>query len=408
MARPPLTLGTWGEIARAEIAPGKWRARAKYRDWDGRTRLVERTGKTGAAAERVLKEALRDRTKPTGTVVDITRDTTLADLADLWIAQREAEGRLAQDSIDQYQSTIDAHIKPGIGQVRVGEATVGVLDKALRAIKSTSRAKVARVVLSGMMSLAAQHDAITSNPVRDTTKRTLHGKEPRALTLVELQQLRMRIAAWAGGNHLGPRRGTDFPDLADCFVGSGGRISEVLAFQWEAVQWASGDVPAMIRVTGKIDRRGEFSPSAKSAGSMQWLPMPDFMVAALRRQKARDLPSDDLGLIFPSRTGGPRTPANVRRQLRQARETIVYDRSGVADGPADMFEWVTPHSFRKTVATIIDSVAGMDAAAGQLGHSSPEITRKHYVQRAAVAADMRHALNRLAPVRSISDEFRVS
>lgn len=408
MARPPLPLGTWGTITRTEVSPGRWRARAKYRDWDGRTRPVERFGKTGAAAERALKEALRDRAKPTDDISDITRDTTLTDLAALWITKREAEGKLAQGTIDNYNEIIDTVIVPAVGAVRVGEATVGRLDAFIRAVESPNYARLARVVLSGMMKLAAQHDAITHNPVADTTRRTADPKPPRALTIAELQQLRVRIATWSGGNvRGGPPRGLDFPDLADCLVGSGGRISEVLAFQKSAIQWADGDTPAMIRITGKVDKRGVFVPQAKSDGAMQWLPMPDFMVAAVKRQIARNLPTDELGLLFPSRTGGPRRTSNIRRQLRAARSTIVYDENGEPDGPEDLFDWVTPHVFRKTVATIIEGVEGMDAAAGQLGHSSPEITRRHYVQRAKVAADMRHALNQLAPVRPVSGGFQV-
>ena len=74
------------------MAPGRGRARAKYRDYDGRTRPVERYGATGAAAERALVTALRDRARPGGQGVDITPDTTLGDLATMWIAKRRAEG----------------------------------------------------------------------------------------------------------------------------------------------------------------------------------------------------------------------------------------------------------------------------------------------------------------------------
>ncbi|WHU45755.1 hypothetical protein QNM97_17245 [Gordonia sp. L191] len=63
-----------------------------------------------------------------------------------------------------------------------------------------------------------------------------------------------------------------------------------------------------------------------------------------------------------------------------------------------MFEWVTPKTFRKTVATILADEIGMEAAAEQLGHTSPEITRRHYVQRKKITGDVRHVLDRLAPV----------
>jgi integrase len=43
-------------------------------------------------------------------------------------------------------------------------------------------------------------------------------------------------------------------------------------------------------------------------------------------------------------------------------------------------EGVTPHSFRRTVATVIDRAGGADLAAELLGHTSSKITKEHYIQ----------------------------
>src|SRR2546423_873747 len=59
VARPPLPVGTYGKIRFQRTAAGVgWRARTQVRDWDGRTRPVERTGRTRATAETRLKLAL--------------------------------------------------------------------------------------------------------------------------------------------------------------------------------------------------------------------------------------------------------------------------------------------------------------------------------------------------------------
>ena len=122
------------------------------------------------------------------------------------------------------------------------------------------------------------------------------------------------------------------------------------------------------------------------------------IVAALERQRERNLPSE-LGLVFPGRDGGPRTTANTRRQFRDAREHVVKDKvTGVPDGPQDMFAWVSPKTFRKTVATLLADEGGVEVAADQLGHTSPEITRKHYWHKQRSGPDVRHILNKLAPV----------
>jgi hypothetical protein len=61
MGRPPLPAGTYGRINVDELGERRFRARAKYRDYDGVTRKVERAGTSRTAAENNLKQALRDR-----------------------------------------------------------------------------------------------------------------------------------------------------------------------------------------------------------------------------------------------------------------------------------------------------------------------------------------------------------
>jgi len=69
-------------------------------------------------------------------------------------------------------------------------------------------------------------------------------------------------------------------------------------------------------------------------------------------------------LVFASRNGTSLTTNNVRRQLRH-----VLDLAGI--------EGVTPHMFRRTVATAINEQAGVELAASLLGHTDPKITLQH-------------------------------
>ena len=68
-----------------------------------------------------------------------------------------------------------------------------------------------------------------------------------------------------------------------------------------------------------------------------------------------------------TRNGTPLTTNNVRRRLRS-----VMSEAGI--------EGVTPHSFRRTVATFIDRASGPDLAVEMLGHTSSKITKEHYIE----------------------------
>ena len=64
MPRPSLALGEWGDVSVAKAADGKsYRARARFRDFDGVVRMVERRAATAKAARADLDVALRERAR---------------------------------------------------------------------------------------------------------------------------------------------------------------------------------------------------------------------------------------------------------------------------------------------------------------------------------------------------------
>ena len=94
---------------------------------------------------------------------------------------------------------------------------------------------------------------------------------------------------------------------------------------------------------------------------------PAFTSDAVRRRlgKVGSLGLDSI--LFQSRDGTPLTKANVRRQLR-----LVLEGGGI--------NGVTPHMFRRTVATSVNTNAGVELAAELLGPDT-WVTVMHYVQR---------------------------
>jgi hypothetical protein len=55
-----------------------------------------------------------------------------------------------------------------------------------------------------------------------------------------------------------------------------------------------------------------------------------------------------------------------------------------------------PHTFRRTVATLISEATTSKLASRQLGHSSSQVTRDHYIAKPPISADLSGLLERLA------------
>jgi integrase len=95
---------------------------------------------------------------------------------------------------------------------------------------------------------------------------------------------------------------------------------------------------------------------------------------------------------------------HVRRKQTLGHSRLRHIR--LLDDYADLefLQGVTPHSFRRTVATEIDEVYDAEAAKNQLGHTSKAVTERHYINRKLVVPDYRAATERLAPGSGADDD----
>jgi hypothetical protein len=202
MSRPPLSIGSWGQISTWVVEtdtngrPTKHKAQARFRDHDGHLRAVSAYAKTKTAAERALLKKLQDRAKANQSG-ELTAMHKINHLLDLW--EKRFEGLIADDkhsptSLDTYRRSLKNHVRPAIGELRIGEATTPRLDTTLTKIKTTagaSTAKTCRAIISGAMKLAVRYGAISVNPVREVDTIEAPPKDPpRALTGEEVTLLR--------------------------------------------------------------------------------------------------------------------------------------------------------------------------------------------------------------------------
>jgi integrase len=385
MARPALPIGTWGRIRREQIGARSWRARARFRDYDGVTREVEAHNTTAAKAENKLRVMLRDRSTPSGD--DITPDTRIRQLADLWLEEITATGRIVQQTIDRYRACLDQAIRKALGELRIREASVGRVDKFFKSLarKHPAQARNAKTILSQMFALAVRHGALTTNPVRDVAALPSRRRTVKALQLADLDTVRDAIRRWQEPTpgKSGPRHSNDLADVVDLLLATGARIGEILALRWHDLD-LTGLEPT-VTISGTlvfVKGHGLFRQDwTKSDAGFRTVILPQFAVDMLVRRHAADT-GNDHDAVFCSRKGTWLYPNNVRRQWRQARQDTGLD-------------WVTPHTFRKTVATLLDREGERDAATAQLGHSSDEVTKTYYIEKATQAPNVTDILDQL-------------
>lgn len=136
----------------------------------------------------------------------------------------------------RYEDIKDGYIIPGIGGLRIQEATVSTLDRFLKTMRTKhgdATAKLCKTVLSGMLGLAARRGALTGNPLRDVATIPTNDGEVRALTLPEVVALRAGLKQWEAAKTQAGRYPTvDMLDVVDVMLATGCRIGEAMAIRW--------------------------------------------------------------------------------------------------------------------------------------------------------------------------------
>ncbi|MDP3951236.1 site-specific integrase [Microbacterium sp.] len=378
MARPPLPLGTFGTITTTEVRPGVYRARTRFRDFDGVTREVKGTGRSAAAAVRELKAKIADRSAPSGDLIG--SDMHISQVAKTWLSLYRAEQRSEATTANEYQRIIDNVINPAIGNIRLREATAGRLERLIRSQNSHSRRKKTKTVLKMMFDAAVIDDALLANPVSSTSRLRGQKKDVQALSVEDLMALRSAVDAWMAKKRPGPKPNQDMPDIVDLLLATGCRIGEVLAIRWTDIDL--GGAPPTVSISGTIKTetgKGTYrKPKPKSDASKRTIALPPFAVDVLTRRRLEQRPNPH-NAVFATRNGTWHQVGNVERRWRTIRADTGFD-------------WVTPHTFRKTVATLIDRLVDSDTAARILGHSSDAITKEFYIEKDRTTPDVTHIL----------------
>jgi integrase len=387
MPRQRLAPGEHGKITEVRRG-GTWYASTYVRLHTGKLREREASStKSAEDARRTLQRRIKtelESTAPAGVIGD---RTTLSQLFEVWISIKVTEDGLKPQTESQYRKAWRLHGSDQLGALRIRELQTSRADAHLKALPSGPSAQL-RTVLSGMYGLATRFDVVRHNPIRETRAVSPDEKAVRSLTAAELEQVREAIRVYCLPSPRGGRpKGPMLRAFVELLAATGDRPGEVLAIQWPEVDLL-GDPPTAT-VSGTLIDHGAIpgkplhrQDSRKHDAPPHTVMLPKFGVEVLTELFGRTGSVD--GPVLVSESGGWVSLSSISKQFRAALK------------PHPDLRWVTPHSFRRSVGTVVRDGLGIEAAQAQLSHSQLSTTEQHYAQRRTIGPDARDVLDKWA------------
>jgi integrase len=390
--RPRLPISTFGSITTVKLGPARFRATTVFRDWDGQSRQVGATRESRNAAQAALKVDLAARLRSGGVGDSLNASSPFPMLAEAWMEDVMLDVDRSQGTKDTYQRELRVLVLPFFENFTIREVTVGRIELFLRQqrAKSYTRAKHSRTILGMILAFAVRREIIPRNPMKETSRMKKPPHTPKALTPDQIAAIRLAASEWrTEEGRMGPRSDGQVRDIIEVMLGTATRIGEVLAIRQCDVD-LDADLPR-VNISGTLvvhNKAGVHRQEhPKTHESNRVIGMPPFAVEVIRRRLALLDPEDTEHLLFYSRVGTPLAPYNVRRTFREILRNAGLEGLNI-----------TPHSFRRTGATLLANELGIRAAADMLGHTSTSTTKAHYAEPdRTVKSEPAEVMQRLAP-----------
>ncbi len=269
----------------------------RYVDAQGTERSKQFTKKGDASAylTRVSWELAQ------GTHTPDTTSVTVSKAADLWIGAAKAKG-LERSTIKQYEEWVRLHIKPLLGDKKLSQLNMPVVEAFKDSLLETRSAAMAGKALSGLSSIlteAQRRGLIAQNVARGV--RIVRSSRDRKKVVIpsreDVKAILKQAEKWGDEPALHPMLLT--------VALAGLRSSELRGLQKADIDLKASE----ITITQRADAWGVIGPP-KSAAGQRTIPIPAALVSVLRRWILR-APKSDLGLLFPNSDGGVRLHSNL-------------------------------------------------------------------------------------------------
>ncbi|TFC96728.1 MULTISPECIES: site-specific integrase [Cryobacterium] len=392
VGRPRLPISTFGATKTTKVGPDRYRATTVFRDWDGQSRQVGATRSSRNAAQSALKVELGGRMRAGGVGDSLNAGSPFPMLADAWLEDMMLDVDRAQGTKDTYKRELRVLVLPFFEHYTIREVTVGRIEFFLKKQreKSYTRAKHSRTILSMILAFAVRREIIPRNPVKETSRMKKPPHIPKALTTEQIAAIRLAARDWrTGEGTMGPPSDGQVRDIIEVMLGTATRIGEALALRQCDVDMAAD--PPRVNISGTLvvhNGAGVLRQAhPKTHESNRVIAVPQFAADVIRQRLALLDPEDTEHLLFFSRVGTPLAPYSVRRSFRGI----------LLNAGLEGLE-ITPHSFRRTGATLLACELGIQAAADVLGHTSTSTTKAHYAEPdRTVKSGPADVLQQLAP-----------
>jgi integrase len=277
--------------------------------------------------------------------------------------------RLRKSSMRIYDSNLDRHILPALGEVPIQDISRAQIEACLSGLQrkgyAVSTLRNVRATISTVLESAVSDRYIADNPAHGIRLRESDSpREPRYYRAPEIRRLLQHLEE--------PCR-----SVVLVAVSTGLRIGEILALRWKRIDLPDGTIEV-----AETYSSGEFGPP-KTRSSRRTIPISASLAGIFKRLRPQNCEAEQL--VFATLKGTPLNPKNLyNRQLAPACDSIGLPR-------------VSWHSFRHTHATLLHEAGGsLKTAQALLGHSDLETTLGVYTHADPDA--QRRAVERVAGV----------
>ncbi len=197
------------------------------------------------------------------------------------------------------------------------------------------------------------------NPMAEVRSVKAQTNEPQALQVADIQPFHAVIAA---------SKQLTLIDVVDVCLGTVLRAWEALSLRWVDVVLDEEHPRIFIRgtIVYNKEKGNHRQDKTKTTSSRRVIQLPEIASDVLRKRHA--LYAEHLEMVFPSARGTYIYESNFNKLLRKHRKGTAYD-------------WVTVHSIRKTLASIVSENLDSKAASDVLGHADSRLTERIYIAK---------------------------